>query len=115
MPNTTGFEFGQIVLVCFPFTDLSSTKQRPAVVVSSTGYNQARPDLILMAITSQIRPKTTFGETIITDWQIAGLLKPSVIKPIVFTAEKSIIKKSLGKLSNNDQLVLRAVIDSVIG
>jgi mRNA interferase MazF len=46
-----------------------------------------------MAVTSQIQPKTTFGETVITDWQIAGLLKPSVIKPIVFTAEKSIIKK----------------------
>ncbi|MCP5291676.1 MAG: type II toxin-antitoxin system PemK/MazF family toxin [Burkholderiales bacterium] len=114
MPNTNGFEFGQIVLVCFPFSDLSSAKQRLAVVVSSSRYNQTRHDLILMAVTSQIRT-TTVDKTIITDWQTAGLLKPSVIKPIVFTAEKSIIKKSLGKLGNNDQLTLRATVDSIIG
>ena len=40
MPNTTSFELGQIVLVRFPFTDQRGSKQRPAVVISSTAYNQ---------------------------------------------------------------------------
>ena len=67
MLNTTNFEFGQIVLVRFPFTDQRGSKQRPAVVVSSTAYHQARPDIILMAVTSQIRVKTGFGEVVIQD------------------------------------------------
>ncbi len=43
------FEFGDIILVPFPFTDQSTTKKRPAVVISSAIYNTERPDLIIMA------------------------------------------------------------------
>ncbi|MCP4278301.1 MAG: type II toxin-antitoxin system PemK/MazF family toxin [Gammaproteobacteria bacterium] len=115
MPNTTSFKFGQIVLVCFPFTDQRGSKQRPAVVVSSAAYNQARPDIILMAVTSQIRAKVGFGEATIQDWKAAGLLKPSAIKPIIFTAEKTIVRKRLGLIGDKDQKSLRAVIETVIG
>jgi len=59
MPNTTSFDFADIVLVPFPFTHQSTTKKRPAVIVSSSAYHRQRPDLILMAITSQFRPAST--------------------------------------------------------
>jgi mRNA interferase MazF len=45
-------QFGKVVLVPFPFTDQSATKQRPGVIISSLAYNHARRDLILMPITS---------------------------------------------------------------
>jgi mRNA-degrading endonuclease toxin of MazEF toxin-antitoxin module len=48
----TSFDPGEVVLVPFPFTDQSASKQRPAVVVSSTDYNHERPDLIVLALTS---------------------------------------------------------------
>lgn len=48
----TPFEFGDIILVPFPFTDQTTSKKRPAVVISSSTYNTARPDLIIMAVTS---------------------------------------------------------------
>lgn len=115
MPTTTGSSFGDVVLVRFPFTDQIGAKQRPAVVVSSGAYQKSRPDLILMAITSQVRPKLGFGEAILQDWQGAGLLKPSALKPIVFTAEKTIVRKTLGKLSAGDQQVLRKVLAAIIG
>ena len=35
-----GYEFGDIILVKFPFTDQSTTKKRPAVIISSSAYNQ---------------------------------------------------------------------------
>jgi len=115
MPNTTHYKFGQIVLVRFPFTDQRSSKQRPAVVISSAAYNKAQPDIILMAVTSQIRAKAGFAETVIEDWQPAGLLKPSAIKPIVFTAEKTIVRRLLGQLATKDLQTLKAVIGSIIG
>ncbi|MDT0498959.1 type II toxin-antitoxin system PemK/MazF family toxin [Algiphilus sp. W345] len=115
MPTTTGSSFGDVVLVAFPFTDQSGTKQRPAVVVSSSAYQRQRPDLILLAITSQVRPRLGFGEALVQDWQGAGLIKPSVLKPIVFTAEKSIVRKTLGRLTAQDQQALSKVLGTIIG
>lgn len=82
MPPTTSFDFGDVVLVPFPFTDQSAAKRRPAVVVSPSVYNLARPDVVLMAVTSQVRPSPAFGEIPIGDWKTAGLLGPSVVKPL---------------------------------
>ncbi|MBS0432139.1 MAG: hypothetical protein JSS21_06995 [Proteobacteria bacterium] len=50
MPTTTACNFGDVVLVRFPFTDQSGQKQRPAAVVSSGAYQRNRPDVILLAI-----------------------------------------------------------------
>jgi len=49
------------------------------VVISNAAYQQGRPDVILMAITSQIRQPLAFSDYLLTDWQQAGLLKPSVL------------------------------------
>ncbi len=53
------YHFGDVIFVPFPFTDQSTTKRRPAVVVSSDAYHRDRPDIILMAVTSQMRPAPT--------------------------------------------------------
>ena len=53
MPSTTRYRRGDIVLVPFPFTDLSSTKKRPALVVSPDKFNEHAQDVVLVAITSQ--------------------------------------------------------------
>jgi mRNA interferase MazF len=58
----TGSEFGDLVLVPFPFTDQSATKRRPAVVVSGAAYHHERPDLVTLAVTSQVRPVAGLGE-----------------------------------------------------
>jgi mRNA interferase MazF len=42
MPLTTGYSFGDVVLVPFPFTDQSGSKKRPAVIVSSADYQAQR-------------------------------------------------------------------------
>lgn len=77
---------GDVVVIKFPFTDQVGAKQRPAVVVSSADYNVNRPDVVLLAITSQIRHRLGFAEAVIEEWQEANLLKSSVLKPVVFTA-----------------------------
>ena len=115
MPPTTGYSFGDIVLVPFPFTDQSGIKRRPAVVVSSRRYNTARPDLIIMAITSQARPAGAIGEVNVKDWNAAGLLKASVVKPVLTTIEAALVIRTLGELTADDQHALRQALATILG
>ena len=108
-------EFGAVVLVPFPFTDQSASKRRPAVVVSNGAYNVAKPDVVVMAITSQLRPAPSLGEVWVSQWQQAGLLKPSAIKPVFATIEQRLILRELGVLQSADQIVLRKAIAEAIG
>ena len=109
------FDFGDVVLVPFPFTDQSSIKKRPAVVVSSTTYNRDRPDIIILAVTSQITAPSQIGTFLVKDWKAAGLLKPSVVKPIITTLQKTLVKKKLGRLIGQDIERLQAALQSIFG
>lgn len=110
----TSFNSGDIILVPFPFTDQSTSKKRPAVIISSQAYNAKRPDLIIMAVTSQIKPTSIIGEVIIQEWEDAGLLKPSAIKPVITTIEKKLVLKKMGQLKNNDLSTLQKSITMIL-
>lgn len=107
--------FGDVVLLPFPFTDQSGAKKRPAVIVSSMSYNGKRHDIVIMAITSQVREPLGFGEAFVTEWQAAGLIKQSVLKPVFATIEQALVVRVMGKLSPTDQNALRAAIAQAIG
>jgi mRNA interferase MazF len=109
------FDFGDIVLVPFPFTSHTASKKRPAVVVSNRAYSIARPDVIVMAVTSQLHPLPGAGEISIAQWRTAGLLKPSTIKPVFATLEQNLVLRRLGTLDVGDQAALRAGIANLLG
>jgi mRNA interferase MazF len=111
----TSYNFGDVVLVPFPFTDQTGTKKRPAVVISSATYNSARLDLILMAITSQLKTVMAVGEVAVDDWQKAGLLKPSVIKPVLTTVEKRLVLRRVGQLEQADKISLQQTLSLILG
>ncbi len=98
----TAYERGDIVIVPFPFTDQTTTKKRPAVVISSNSYNTTSPDIVIMAITSQTKMFFEIGECLIRNWKEAGMLKPSAIKPAISTIEQKLVLKKLGVLSTDD-------------
>ena len=52
MAANARFSVADVVLVPLPFTDQSGTKKRPAVIVSSAGYNLNRRDIVIMAFAS---------------------------------------------------------------
>jgi len=115
MAATSRFSIGDVVLVPFPFTDQSGTKKRPAVVVSSHGYNASRRDIVIMAITSQVRTPLGFGEAMVAAWQGAGLIKASVFKPVFATIEQGLVLRLMGHLSAADIKTLREIVADVIG
>jgi mRNA interferase MazF len=113
--STTLFEFGDIVLVPFPFTNQTANKKRPAVVVSDPAFHSRRPDLILMAVTSQVRTPLQTGEVLLSAWSVAGLLKPSVAKPVLMTVEKSLVLRRLGRLEALDRQAVAAILQEILG
>jgi mRNA interferase MazF len=116
MPSTTTYSFGDVVLVPFPFTDQTAAKKRPAVIVSIDAYQQQRPDVIVMAVTSQVlRRAGALGEVLIRDWQGAGLPKASLIKPVLATIEQRLILRKLGVLQSDDTQAVRLALRQILG
>ena len=95
MPSTTRYKRGDIVLVSFPFTDLSSSKRRPALVVSPDSFNQAMQDVVLSAITSQGALDGALASE--PGDCIDGILpKKSVVKPAkLFTMHTTLVLKKI--------------------
>jgi mRNA interferase MazF len=110
----TIYNFGDVLLVPFPFTDQTTTKKRPTIVISSDNYNQSKLDILLIAVTSQVKTPLQFGEVLITEWSNAGLLKASVIKPIITTLENKLVIKKLGKLETTDIRALQSLLQQII-
>ncbi len=114
MPSSTSYDFGDLVLVPFPFTDQTGAKNRPAVVVSSSTLHRESVDLIMAAVTTQPRSGSSL-EMPIGDWGAAGLPRPSVVKPVLFTLDRKLVLKPLGRLSEGDRTALKTALLSMIG
>ena len=108
--SVSRFDFGDVVLVPFPFTDQSGAKKRPAVVVSIAGYNTNRKNIVIMAITSQVRAPLGYD-----DWRAAGLIKVSVLKPVFSTIEQGLVMRVIGHLSAADLQSLQRLLEKVTG
>lgn len=68
-----------------------------------------------MAVTSQLRPAPILGEVWLQDWQVAGLLKPSAIKPVFATLEQGLVIRKLGALGAAAGEALKRAIGQVLG
>ena len=102
----TPFRRGDIVLVPFDFADRTSTKWRPAVVVSGSRSNRETPDVLVASVTGTMRAIRHPGDQPIGDWRVAGLLKPSLMQTKLATIESSLIGRRLGRLSSADRVAL---------
>jgi mRNA interferase MazF len=100
------FDRGDVILVPFPFADRLAEKQRPAIVVSSNGYQGSGGDLIIAQLTSRTNAPPRLGDHILRQWQAAGLPLPSLARARVTTIHRSRVRKRLGRLLDDD---LRAV------
>ena len=92
---------GTLVLTKFPFTDLSSSKRRPAVIISRV--SPAKPDVIVAFISSVIPSKLSKTDFVLDvdhkNFLETGLMKKSVFKmDKIATLNKSIFSGELGYL-----------------
>jgi mRNA interferase MazF len=102
---------GDIVPVRYPFSDLSDTKVRPAVVVSAPHISL---DVFIVPLTSKGQSLLP-GEFILSDWKGAGLNVASAIKRGLFTIHQNLIIKVIGGISPNDDKELELSWRSWLG
>ena len=86
--------FGDIVLLRFPFTDDQVSKKRPALIINDSNDG----DIVVCRITSQ--SYTSKHDIYIDDWEKSGLKLPSVIRiHKIATLEKDMMEMIIGKIN----------------
>lgn len=93
---------GSIVLVDFSYSNLKETKFRPALVISSSEYNESSIDVVVLRVTSKSRERMWESEILKDDLAEGTLdIEPSYVKvDSIYTVEKRIIRKVVARLKN---------------
>ena len=109
---------GDIVLITYPFTDLSSTKLRPAVVVSSDEFTNQGEDAIFVCISSQIKNAQPFDLIFNPndpEFSNSGLRKSSLIKiGKIICLSKNLAFRLLGKAGPNTMARIRGKLINIL-
>lgn len=91
-----------VVLLAYPFTDLSATKVRPAIVISPDSENGKLDDGLFLLVTSNTSRSSVFDLVVDTanpEFAQTGLLGPSAVRTNkLFTLRKTLVKKKLGHI-----------------
>jgi len=100
-----------IVLVRYPFSDLSSSKVRPAVVVSSPHSSK---DILVTPLTSKTGLLLD-GEFVLAEWLAVGLNVTTAVKRGIYTVHESLVIKVIGKLADVDVQRLEQSLQGWLG
>jgi mRNA interferase MazF len=99
-----------IILVPFPFTDLTAAKRRPALVVSPDDFNKSGPDVVIAFLTSRLEVSRRPGDYRIRFWKESGLPKASLLRMKFATIDHEIIVKRIGRLIEMERDKVRDVL-----
>ena len=115
MQSGTQFESGEVVLVPFPFTDLSQSKRRPVLVLSNLQHNMAIRDFISCGITSNLSNRA-FSMLLDPSDMVEGALpvRSRIKYDKIFTLEKSLVIRKVGKISPEKLGQVRDSITSLL-
>jgi mRNA interferase MazF len=102
------FVKGEVIVIPFPFSDLTQAKRRPALIIAELEGD----DLILCQITSQ-RVKDKYAVEISDkDFETGGLRQPSNVRPNrIFTADSHIVLYRIGNLKKTK---INEIIEKVV-
>jgi mRNA interferase MazF len=109
------FKQGDILLIPIPFTDLSSQKRRPVIVVSNDQYNGRTGDLVVIAMTSN--PQTTdYSFSITSSDLVKGQLnRPSKVRvDKIYTLSQTIVAKTFGQVNDETLGRIRITLENLV-
>ena len=104
---------GDVVLLPFPFTDLTAIKTRPVVVLSIDAFQQTNGDFTVAMITSV--PHNTPFDYELLDWKDAHLLGASWVRAKLATLDPTMVRYSPGRLKQKDIAGVEKRISQALG
>lgn len=106
---------GDLVLVPVPFTDLSASKKRPAIVGSNDGYNAAVQDMVVVSLTSNPNV-TSYSFAIETkDLTVGSLRRPGRVRvDKIFALDQSTAVRQIGTVKQHVLDSVRAVLEQLL-
>ena len=108
-------EQGDVLLVPIPFTDLSSQKRRPVIVISNNSYNKKTMDILVVAMTSNpIEADYSFAIT--SDNLEKGTLNhPGKVRvDKIYTLAQSIVVKTFGRVNDKTLERIRKELQALV-
>jgi mRNA interferase MazF len=92
-----------IVLVPFPFSDLSAVKRRPCLVLSVIRPRGLRVHYVMAMMTSNRSALSFPHDVVLGDWDKSGLPRRTMVRLAkVVTLDSTLIKKRIGRISKRD-------------
>ena len=111
--HTVIYNAYDVIVVPFPFTDRTTSKRRPALVLSnSSSFNQRINHSVMAMITSAKNSQWPLDNTI-KDLDSAGLSSSSIVRMKLFTLDNRLVIRKAGTLSTEDQLNVKFSLDKL--
>ena len=106
---------GDIVLIPIPFTDLSSQRRRPVIIISNDAYNHKTDDIVVVAMTSNPTAVAYSFAITSSDLEQGTLNRPGKIRvDKIYTLSQSIVFKTFGRVNSNVLDRIRNTLQSLI-
>lgn len=109
---------GDVVLLTVPFTDLSSTKVRPAVIISNDNYNANQNGVVLVLITSnvsRVSPDDYVLDVGNPEFKNTGLKQASAFRVgKIQTLSKKLVNNKLGFIGPNTLNTIRSRLRNLL-
>lgn len=106
------YKTGTVILIPFPFTDLSGTKVRPAIIIS---HKVSGDDVVVLFLSSNLKKQSSYT-TLVQATEENGLKTDSVILcSKVATLDKKVILGELGILEQKYQKEVKSILKKVFG
>ncbi len=106
-------DFGDVVVVPFPFVDLAAEKRRPSLILSHTTFNDSHGHSICAMITTAGGSKWP-SDVAIEDLKPTGLNRPCVVRWKLFTLPNDFILRRAGRLASRDRDNVTSVARNIL-
>ncbi len=105
-------DFGDVVVVPFPFVEMPVAKRRPALVLSRLAFNTDSGQSVCAMITTGAG-STWPHDVAIRAHEAAGLAHPSLVRWKLFTLPNELLLRQAGRLAAHDLAAVTRALASV--